>query len=518
MDKKREKDKNKIVLADENEFTGGEKIMFASALIIALIMYTVHLGSDLYGDEWGHTYKVVATGNFWQNISDPSMCHPPLYFILAKLSYMLTGVPWGIRLPSVVFAIGTVILVAYTARRFWGRRFFILAAWIAALSPFLLEFSTEGRAYSTLIFFSVAFIWSFHKFILDENVGNLFLIAGTSICGAMTHYFFWFLLMAGAVYYLIYRRGITKYAVYAALIVGIILLPQIYGIFIGQGAAFTNYLQVDWAESYFSIPNFLARLMVALTYGYSTFDLSAMDAGRNFTLQMVWNNWLLIILCFISFLGIGYSIVCMAFSKTKWVLLLSIGCLLPIILGISACNFGFYLIREKHLAIIWGCYILLQIFAIDFLSRRKVGWIIIACHFIVVLVSLVHYVAYPNEYTRRMDWTGLNQVLEKKITNNDVIIYYMHDPFDISLGSMEVMKRDIRKIRLKSNLPQATTLSDFARHLDRSTTGKLYLLNNETERHQIDPNSEFIAALKSNRKISEQRFGRNLILYSFIKE
>lgn len=136
-------------------------VLFVAGLLIALYLYSFHLSGDLYGDERGHTYTVVATGDFWSNIQDPSMCHPPLYFMLAKLSYNLTGKPWGIRIPSILFALGTVMILSFSAKRILGKRFFLPTLWMAVFSPFILEFAAEGRAYSMLIFFSVGTIWAF---------------------------------------------------------------------------------------------------------------------------------------------------------------------------------------------------------------------------------------------------------------------------------------------------------------------------------------------------------------------
>ena len=493
----------------------GRHVLFAIALLVALFLYTVHLTSDLYGDEQGHTYKVIAEGDLWSNIRDPGMCHPPLYFMLAKLSYEITGKSWGMRIPSIIFAIGTVILVSFAARKILGERFFLLAAWLAAFSPFLLEFSAEGRAYAMLMFFSVAMVWAFVTFLQTENTRNMLILAGISICGALTHYFFLFQLAFLGIYYLIARRRMSRYAWGILGIVASILLPFVYILFLEQNAQFTEHLQVSWFKEYFSVFNFVARLAVALTVGYNTFRLQNMDPARNFTFQILRDNWILVLLTLATFGGIVYAWVRLALARKKWFWLLTFGILIPVGLGLLGAASGFYLIREKHLAAVWVCYFLILLLALDYLARTKVGWLVIPCYAVVVFMSIFHYAIYPNEYSRRMDWTGLNRTLEREMSDSDCLLSYIDNLQYLSLGKMKVLDRDVKRISLRTDRPPDMSLSRFADQIDKSVDGTVFIVNNETDRHIVDPSSEVTRTLKTSRRVSEHRFGRNLILHMF---
>ena len=490
-------------------------ILFLAALLAALFLYSFHVSSDLYGDERGHTYNVVATGKFWTNIQDPSMCHPPLYFMLAKLTYNLTDRPWGIRIPSILFALGTVIVLSFGAKRILGERFFLPSAWMAALSPFLLEFAAEGRAYAMLIFFSVAMTWALLEFLQCENVKNMLILIFVAICGALTHYFFWLQMVFAGAYYLIVRKHISRYALGVLAIVLIVLAPLASTLFVPQEGNFTKYLQVSWSETFFSVPNFIARLPVALTYGFSTFDLPNLDPARNFSFRVLFDNWSLSLLVLISFVGIMYAWVRLAVEKTKWFWFLFLGVVIPSLLGLVGGTLGFYLIREKHLAVIWGSYSLLLLLAFHYLSGTRTGLLVITCYAAVVIVSIVHFIAYPNEYSRRMDWTGLNRVLEGKISDSDSILFYANDPQSLSLGKMKVLDNNFKRVNLEADRPKGESLETFVKQIDNSTEGKVFLINNETDRHMVDPNSEVIKTFMSTRTVSESRFGRNLILYEF---
>lgn len=494
-------------------------ILFATALSAALCLYTFHLSDDLYGDERGHTYNLIASGDFWANIKNPSMCHPPLYFMLAKISYLISGKPWGIRIPSVVFSIGTVLLMVLAARRILGGRFSLSSVWLAALSPFILEFSTEGRAYAMLIFFSAATFWAFLEFLQKENIRNMLILSASSICGALTHYFFCFQLISIMVIYLVYKRRVTGYAAGFFVITATVLIPFAVFLFLIQRGEFKEFLQVGWSEHYLKITNFLGRLYMAISYGFSTFRLPNLDPSRNVAvIQVVKDNWMLVSLSIISFGGLVRAWFKLSLTKPRFFYICLLGIIIPVTLGVVAGKAGFYLIREKHLAIIWVSYFFLLLMAFDYLRTKKWGWVIMGCHILVILVSIYHFIFLPNEYTRRMNWTGLIRSLEGQAQESDCIIVYDYDIEDLSLKRVTIWDHGVKKINFKNQRPANISNSEYAILIHQSINGTIYVVNNETDRHLVDPSSELILTLGKFRSISNERFGRNLILYSFHKE
>jgi len=366
-----------------------------------------------------------------------------------------------------------------------------------------------------LIFFSLATVWSFVKFLERENARNMLILAGTSICGALTHYFFWLQLAALGIYYLIVRRRISRYAWGTLAIVGITLLPFVVLPFLIRHAQFREHLQIAWSQMYFSTANFLARLPLALSYGYCTFHLPNMDPARNFTFEMVRDNWILVSIVLISFAGLLYAFIQLALARTKWLWFFTAGIVIPVGLGLIIGKIALHLIREKHLAVVWPCYFFLLLLAFDRLARTRIGWPIIGCYLAVVLVSIVHYVAYPNEYSRRMDWTGLNRAIAQQLRTSDRILFYSLDPQDLSVDKMSVLNRGVRTINLQRDKPDGMPLAGFAHQIDKSTNGTVFLINNEIERLIVDPDSQLIKILSASRQVTECRFGRNLVLYEF---
>lgn len=492
-----------------------KQFLFLGALIVSVFLYAYHLTGDLYGDERGHTYNVIAFGNFWTNILDPGMAHPPLYFMLAKLSYNITGKPWGMRIPSMLFAVGTVIVASLAAKKILGEKYFLPAVWLTALSPFVLEFSAEGRTYAMMIFFSVASCWAFIEFLEKENVPNMIWLSVASICGALTHYFFWFQLIFFAVYYIAIRRKITRYSLGVFIISAVFLIPFPVLIFFIQKSQFKRVLQVDWSSAYFSITNFLGRLYLVISYGYSALWLPSLDPARNVPIiQVIKANWLLVILITISSAGMFLSWIKLAKERAHLFWFFVLGVTIPVILGLIAAKSGMYLIREKHLAIIWIFYFFLFLMALDYLVKRKWGWFVMGCQMIVILISIYHYIIMPNEYTRRMDWTGLIQTLEQEAKQSDSVVLYLYDIEDESLKTVTLWARGIKKVNLKSERPSNISISDYAQYLNTTVLGSIYIVNNETDRLLVDPNSELLNSLMKYRSFSERRFGRNLILYS----
>lgn len=358
----------------------------------------------------------------------------------------------------------------------------------------------------------------FFEFLQHENLKNMVILSIFSICGGLTHYFFWFQIIFVCLYYVASKRHISRYAFGILLTVVIVLAPLASLMFLVKEGNFANYLQVSWSGTFFNVPNFIARLAVALTYGYSTFHLPNLDPARNFTFQMLRDNWVLTSLVLISFIGITYAWVRLALLRTKWFWFFFLGILTPLLIGLIGEALGFYLIREKHLAVVWGSYFVLLLLALRYLSSTKTGLFVIACYGVVVMVSMVHYVVYPNEYSRRMDWTGLNLALEGKINHSDSVLFYASDPQILSLGKMKVLEKNVRTVNIVGDKPEKMFFAEFVKLIDTSTGGTIFLINNETERHTVDPKSELIRTLMSRRTTSERRFGRNLVLYEFKRD
>lgn len=114
------------------------------------------MGQSLFGDELftyadltGRGLGGVVHHVAYAGVED----NPPLFYVLAKLSSGLGDARVWLRLPSVVLGAATVPLIYAAGRLAVGEHAARWGAALWALSPFVLYYGIEGRAYATMAFF-----------------------------------------------------------------------------------------------------------------------------------------------------------------------------------------------------------------------------------------------------------------------------------------------------------------------------------------------------------------------------
>jgi mannosyltransferase len=155
---------------------------------------------------------------------------PPLYYVLAWGWSRLFGLhEAGLRSLSAVFGTATVPAAYAAARVFVPRRASLFAAALIAVSPFLVWYSQEARAYAMLVFLGTLSL-AFLRRATEPGAGGW--LAGWAITSGLaltTHYFALFLLAAEAVW-LLYRcadRRAARRAVALVTLVAAALLPLV---------------------------------------------------------------------------------------------------------------------------------------------------------------------------------------------------------------------------------------------------------------------------------------------------
>src|SRR5207302_2677690 len=78
---------------------------------------------------------------------------PPLSFLASWLSTRAGTSPELLRLPALIAGTATIPLVYLLGLRTVGRRAALLAAPLTALSPLMIYYSAEARAYGLMMFF-----------------------------------------------------------------------------------------------------------------------------------------------------------------------------------------------------------------------------------------------------------------------------------------------------------------------------------------------------------------------------
>lgn len=78
------------------------------------------------------------------------------YTIIGFFTYHSLGrTEWALRLPALFFGIGSLVLLWYWVRRYWGRGVALMAMLLLTISPPHVLWSASARGYSALIFFSI---------------------------------------------------------------------------------------------------------------------------------------------------------------------------------------------------------------------------------------------------------------------------------------------------------------------------------------------------------------------------
>jgi 4-amino-4-deoxy-L-arabinose transferase-like glycosyltransferase len=153
--------------------------------------------------------------------------NPPLYFVLGWLWVHVFGSgPVALRSLSALAGTAVVALAYLCGRELVSRRAGLVAAALAALSPFMIWYSQEAREYMLVAAFSGASLLYFARAWRDPSGRNIALWALFSAFAVLTHSFAGFLVAPEALWllYVIRTRAIVV-AVGVVAAVQLALLP-----------------------------------------------------------------------------------------------------------------------------------------------------------------------------------------------------------------------------------------------------------------------------------------------------
>jgi len=128
--------------------TPGAFFLIIVLVCLGLALRLVGLTKGIWLDEF-YSIAKISQGDLIANLR--AYDHPPLYFVFLKLWYLVNTSEPFLRLFSVIWGVGTTIVVIK-----WIEGYSPLAGIISgiccALMPSLLRFSQEIRGYSLLLF------------------------------------------------------------------------------------------------------------------------------------------------------------------------------------------------------------------------------------------------------------------------------------------------------------------------------------------------------------------------------
>jgi hypothetical protein len=162
----------------------------AGLTVIAFGLRALVVGQPAVYDEL-YLYRIVhdhGLGHVIRVVHDTEST-PPLYFLLAWASDQIIGDGFfAIKLPSLLLGTATVPLIYLFGVRTVGRTAALIGAAIFALSSFEIFYATEGRAYATIAFLSVASTLTLLRMLEDERRSRAVIFGLVTLALLYTHY------------------------------------------------------------------------------------------------------------------------------------------------------------------------------------------------------------------------------------------------------------------------------------------------------------------------------------------
>lgn len=232
------------VLANRN------RIILAGVLLGGLALRLINLGSRnlwydeafavLYGEK---SFGAILYGTVTPVEGGAADVHPLLYYFFLHVWMDLFGQsPFVVRLPSVLFGLGTIVLAFLIAQELFNRRTGLLTALIAAVAPFHVNYSQEARMYSLLCFLNLLSAFFFVRCWRRGGRSNWvgFIVAAT--LSLYTHNLAFLSLLALDLFVLIARKWrLLKPLILAHIVVALLFAPWLGVIFSQFGKVQQSY-------------------------------------------------------------------------------------------------------------------------------------------------------------------------------------------------------------------------------------------------------------------------------------
>ena len=184
--------------------------LLAAAVAVAAGLRFPFLGHQSLWIDETYTRDIVLTphlSSVWSMVK-ASESTPPLYYWLSWLiSHALgSGSTAVLRLLSAIAGTLTVPAAFLVFRRRLGTNIALAVAWLCAVSPVLVWYSLDARAYALFILTGLLNLWALFEALERPGTGRCALWAVTAIVCIWTHYFGAFFVAGQVAYVLLLRR------------------------------------------------------------------------------------------------------------------------------------------------------------------------------------------------------------------------------------------------------------------------------------------------------------------------
>ncbi len=367
-------------------------------LLSAFILRLIILSQSLWLDEAVQAITARASFSYiFQEITGDF--HPPLYHFLMHFWVRIFGsTEYALRMPSVLFGVGTVYFVYLIAKQIGNNfKFAELSALLLATAPFHIYYSQEARMYSMVTFLTAASMFFFLKIngSADAKIKKLdFLVYFLfTLLALYTDYYAFLILLTQSIFLLTKKQ--YKFLLLNTFFLILFYLPWLPMLFtqIKTGMLATQVLP-EWGR----LVNLSFLKAIPLTFIKFTI-------GR----ITIFNKIIYALVSGILLLGIG-SIITRGCLKGKKLLII-LWFFVPLGVSWLASLFVPNYQPFRLLLILPAFYLLLAV-GIGSIVSKKLKWLAVLFILGVNLASLSVY--YTNPFFQREDWRGLTSFLKKE--------------------------------------------------------------------------------------------------------
>jgi hypothetical protein len=171
--------------------------LLGGLVLIGFALRLPSFGDSIWGDELSTNFVVhgFGVGDVISIIKGDQEGTPPLFFLLAWLTKGIDGAE-GLRIVPLAAGLGSIPLTYLVGTRTVGRSAAIVAAALVTLSPFLIVYATEARAYSLMMFFCLLATLTLLIAVKDGRARWWVAYSLSVAAAAYTHYTSVFVLIA----------------------------------------------------------------------------------------------------------------------------------------------------------------------------------------------------------------------------------------------------------------------------------------------------------------------------------
>lgn len=195
-------------------------------IAFAFVLRLIKIDQSLWLDE---AINVLAAKDlaFWQLITGYSLgdFHPPGYFSILWIWIKLFGnFEFAVRLPSILFGVGTVWLVYLIGKQLVSQRFGLIASLLLGINPLAIYYSQEARMYCFAAFAGT--LATYFLIRLIKNGGVFILLYGLSV-GLLLYsdYLVYFLIPSHLVYVIWVEKQKVKALIIGLTVGGLLISP-----------------------------------------------------------------------------------------------------------------------------------------------------------------------------------------------------------------------------------------------------------------------------------------------------